>query len=193
MSDEAALVARAARGDREAFDALLRPRWERFFRIALRIVGDAEDARDVAQKAALRLWQTLDRFRPGEDLDGWIYRMVTNLAIDSLRRRRARPEDAGRDLDAMSAHLADPGPNPEHRALVAELESALEAATRDLAPRQKAVFVLSRVEGLSHLEIARMLDMAPSTARNHLFQARAHVARRLRAHFPHLLGAEDTE
>lgn len=190
-TEDAALIARAARGDREAFDAILRPRWDRLFRIALRIVGDPEDARDVAQRAALRLWETLDRFRPGEDLDAWIYRMATNLAIDSLRRRRARPESAVAPAVLASVEPSDPRPDPERRVLASELERALEVVTADLAPRQKAVFVLARIEGMTPSEIARVLDMAPSTARNHLFQARAHVARRLRELFPGLLGGDD--
>jgi len=178
------LIARAAAGDRAAFDALVRPRWERIFRIALRIVGEREDAQDVAQRACLRLWQTLDRFRPGEDLDGWIYRMVTNLAIDALRRRRARREEAV----PAAPRPAPVAGQPEHRLLAAELERALEEATADLPPRQKAVFVLARVEGLAPTEIARMLDLAPSTVRNHLLQARAHVARVLERRFPGLIG-----
>lgn len=190
-TEDAALIARAVRGDREAFDAILRPRWDRLFRIALRIVGDPEDARDVAQRAALRLWETLDRFRPGEDLDAWIYRMATNLAIDSLRRRRARPESAVAPAVLAAVEPSDPHPDPERRVLASELERALDTVTADLAPRQKAVFVLARIEGMTPSEIARVLDMAPSTARNHLFQARAHVARRLRQLFPGLLGGDD--
>ena len=79
-------------------------------------------------------------------------------------------------------------PGPEGRVLAGELEQALDEVTRDLPERQKAVFVLARVEGLAPIEIARLLDVAPSTVRNHLFQARAHVARRLRERFPGLLG-----
>ncbi len=180
---ERRLIVRAAAGDRRAFDALVRPRWERIYRIALRIVGEREDAQDVAQRACLRLWQTLARFRPGEDLDGWIYRMVTNLAIDTLRRRRTRREEPV--LPEVREHA---GALPENRLLAAELERALQVATEQLPPRQKAVFVLARVEGLEPVEIARMLGVAPSTVRNHLFQARAHVARVLARRFPGLLG-----
>lgn len=188
MSDDARLIARAASGDRDAFDALVRPRWPRMFRIALRIVGEREEAEDVAQQACFRLWETLDRFRVGEDLDGWIYRMVVNLAIDALRRRRARPEDAAADPAPLRR---DPAPGPEGRVLAAELEEALDLVTRDLPERQKAVFVLARVEGMAPIEIARLMELAPSTVRNHLFQARAQVARRLREHFPGLLGERE--
>ncbi len=187
MSDDA-LIARAARGDRAAFDELARPRWPRLVRIAQRIVGDPAEAQDVAQQALLRLWQTLDRFRQGEDLDGWIYRMAVNLALDALRRRRARPE-AHRAAEATSLPLVDPAAGPEDRVLAAELERALEDVTSDLAPRQKAVFVLSRVEGLPAADIAALLGITASTVRNTLFQVRAIVARRLRERYPGLLGS----
>ncbi len=187
MSGEADLIVRAAAGDREAFDALIGPRWERLHRIAGRVTGDWDEARDVAQQVALRLWQTLSRFRPGEDLDGWIYRMTVNLAIDALRKRQARREDLLAEVpDAAAPRPAGAGRGPLERVLAHELEAALQDCTRELAPRQKAVFVLARVEGLEPSEIARMMDLAPSTVRNHLFQARAAVARRMQARYPEL-------
>lgn len=189
---EADLIQRAARGDRGAFDALLEPRWGQIYRVALRIVGHREEAEDVAQSASLRLWNTLGRFRTGEDLDGWIYRMVVNLSIDALRRRRARPAPvpAGRTEDTPAPELRDGAPDPEQRILVRELESALERITADLPPRQKAVFVLTRIEGFSASETARILGVAPSTVRNHLLQVRTQLARRLGERFPGILGGE---
>ncbi|MBP7149427.1 MAG: sigma-70 family RNA polymerase sigma factor [Acidobacteria bacterium] len=184
MAGDAELIARALGGDGEAFDALIGSRWERMFRIAWRIVGDAEDARDVAQQSCLRLWETLGRFRIGEDLDGWIYRMTVNLAIDALRRRQARPEEPWPAAPAEPVPAAGPGPEELLRAR--ELDAALQEVTHDLPPRQKAVFVLARIEGLSGAEIAAMLGLAPSTVRNHLFQARAVVGRRLAEKFPGL-------
>ncbi len=187
---ETELIRRAAAGDREAFDGLLAPRWERIFRIALRIVGHWDEAQDVAQQACLRLWEKLGRFELGEDLDGWIYRIVANLSIDALRRRRARPEAPMPEELASSSSpaLHAKGASPEARVLARELERALEVLTAALPPRQKAVFVLSRVEGLSAAEIARVLSIAPSTVRNHLFQLRVVLARGLKERFPGLLG-----
>ncbi|MCU0223763.1 MAG: RNA polymerase sigma factor [Acidobacteria bacterium] len=151
------------------------------------MTGDWDEARDVAQQVALRLWQTLSRFRPGEDLDGWIYRMTVNLAIDALRKRQARREDLLAEVpDAAALRPAGAGRGPLERALAHELEAALQDCTRELPPRQKAVFVLARVEGLEPSEIARMMDLAPSTVRNHLFQARAAVARRMQVRYPDL-------
>ena len=186
------LVIRAVRGERTAFDRLIAPRWERIYRIALRITGNREEAEDVAQQACLRLWNRLGSFRIGEDLDAWIYRMVVNLAIDALRREKARPERSAIAPGPMErpAEPVDRAPGPEQQVLARELERALEAVTADLPPRQKAVFVLTRIEGFSAAETARMLDVAPSTVRNHLFQLRAQIARRLRQDYPGLLGID---
>ena len=191
MNDESALLQRAVRGDREAFDALVRSRWGRLVRLAARIVGDEGEAQDVAQEAVLRVWTTLDRLRPDANLDVWVKRIVTNLAIDVLRRRRARPESR---VVAQVEETALPhaGAAPDETLFARELEDALRKVTRDLPPRQKAVFVLARVEGLSTEEIAETLDVTPSTVRNTLFQARAAIARRLRAEFPGLLGVRGT-
>ncbi|MFN7964448.1 MAG: RNA polymerase sigma factor [Acidobacteriota bacterium] len=178
------LIGRAARGDREAFDALIGPRWDRIFRIAWRITSDREEGQDVAQRACLRLWENLSRFRLGEDLDGWIYRMTVNLALDAIRRRRARPE-------TPVAFVPEPeslGRGPLDSVLAHELERALQDVTRDLAPRQKAAFVLVRIEGLEPTDAAAVLGVAPSTVRNHLFQARAAISARLRERHPKLLG-----
>lgn len=187
--DEAGLIQEAARGNREAFDALVGPRWPRMVRIAFRITGNEEDARDVAQQACLRLWTNLDRFRPGEDLDGWIYRIVVNLALDSLRRHKARPDRGAAELPP-EIPSPDRAAGPEAALLARELERAFSAVTAGLPPRQKAVFVLARVEGMNSAQIAGLLGITESTVRNTLFQARAAVSRKLRERFPGLLGQE---
>jgi RNA polymerase sigma-70 factor (ECF subfamily) len=186
------LVRRAVAGDRDAFDALIAGRWERMYRIALRVVGEREEARDVAQNACLRLWETLERFREDEDLDAWIYRMVVNLAIDATRRRRARPAE-GRVPRDESAEPAPVETGPEARLLHGELERALQELTDALPARQKAAFVLTRIEGLSASRVAEILGVAPSTVRNQVFQARAVLARGLRERFPRLIGDEGAQ
>jgi RNA polymerase sigma-70 factor (ECF subfamily) len=187
MADESVWLEQAVRGDREAFDALIRPRWARMVRLAARVVGDEGDAQDVAQEAVLRVWRTLDRFRPGEVLDAWIHRIVVNLAVDCLRRRRARPESRSAGV-AAELPLRDPAAGPEANLFARELEDALQEVTRDLPARQKAVFVLARIDGLPTAQIAEILGVTESTVRNTLFQARAAIARGLRERRPKLLG-----
>ncbi|RMG45465.1 MAG: RNA polymerase sigma factor [Acidobacteria bacterium] len=192
MSRERELIRRAAAGDRDAFDRLVEGRWARIHRIARRITGDGEEAKDVAQQTCLRLWRELRRFQEERELDAWIYRMTVNLSIDALRRRRARPDREGVPVeDLAERRMPRAGSGPDVRLFALELERALQAVTRDLPPRQKAVFVLARTEGMSAGEIGRLLGIAPSTVRNHLFQVRARIAERLRREFPGLIGEDE--
>ena len=96
--DEEFLLGRVRRGDRDAFEELVRRKSDKAYRLARRVVGDDEDARDVVQGALLRVWGERARFRPGSAFDPWFHRIVVNLAIDTLRRetvqRRSRTQAA---------------------------------------------------------------------------------------------------
>jgi DNA-directed RNA polymerase specialized sigma24 family protein len=81
------LVLKAASGDEQAFEALIRRKREKVFWIAYRIIGDEEDARDIAQQTFIRLWKVLDRFKQEQSFDTWLYRITVNLAIDHYRSR----------------------------------------------------------------------------------------------------------
>jgi len=183
VTDERELLRRAVRGDRDAFGALVRPRWDLAWRVALRVVGDPEEAKDVVQAACLDTWRNAARIRPEQGFEAWFLRTVVHRAIDALRRRRARPEEARGELPEP------PRPRPGTRGPAAELEArelerALREATAGLSPRRRAVFVLCRVEGWSIERTARVLGMSPSTVRSHLLEARREVSRRLAGRWP---------
>ncbi len=183
MTDERELLRRAVRGDRDAFGALVRPRWDLAWRVALRVVGDPEEAKDVVQAACLDTWRNAARIRPEQGFEAWFLRTVVHRAIDALRRRRARPEELRDELPEP------PRPRPGTRGPAAELETrqleeALRDATSTLSPRRRAVFVLCRVEGWSVDRAARVLGMSPSTVRSHLQEARREVSRHLAGRWP---------
>jgi RNA polymerase sigma-70 factor (ECF subfamily) len=189
MRDDAALVDRlraAARGDRKAFEEVVLLKREAVVRIARRIVGDPEDARDVAQAVFLKLWKVLRRFDVERRFDTWLYRITVNAAIDHLRERGPRgmiqplPEDP-------SALAATGTPGAAGEADLAELRRAFLRLAAALAPKQRAVFVLREIEGLDTPEIARMLGVAESTVRNHLLQARQILRRGLIRDYPGLV------
>ena len=165
------LIRAAAAGDRDAFSSLVVLKRERVVRTAFQIVGDMEDARDVAQGVFLRLWRVLQRFDLERRFDTWLYRITVNAAIDFLRDRGPKgflqplPEDGGAELPST-----DPGAD----ALVdrSRLQRAFLRLAAKLAPKQRAVFVLKEIEGLDTDEVARVLGISESTVRNHLHQAR---------------------
>jgi RNA polymerase sigma-70 factor (ECF subfamily) len=193
MRDDAALVDRlraAARGDRKAFEEVVLLRRETVVRIARRIVGNPEDARDVAQAVFLKLWKVLRRFDVERRFDTWLYRITVNAAIDHLRERGPRgmiqplPDDP-------SALVAAAPAGAGREADLADLRRAFLRLAAGLAPKQRAVFVLREIEGLDTPEIARMLGVAESTVRNHLLQARQILRRGLIRDYPGLVPPKD--
>lgn len=184
MTDEARLIARAAAGDRQAFEELVRSRMERVFWTAFQVVGDEDEARDVAQQVFIRLWTILPRYRPGQPFDTWLHRITVNRAIDAWRRNRARRE--GPESEAAQA-VAPLSGGPDAALDRDEVQRIFLRLARRLSPQQRAVFVLREMNGLDHQEVARILGLSPSTVRNHLHQARRTLRRGLAALYPEYL------
>ena len=182
MTDEARLIRDAAAGDRDAFERLVRSRQARVFWTAFQVVGNEEDARDVAQEVFIRLWRSLPRYRPEQRFDTWLYRITVNLAIDACRRRRARPELAAAETGEIAAPHGAGGPADALRS--DEVQRIFLRLARRLSAQQRAVFVLKEMNGLDNSEIARVMELSPSTVRNHLHQARKSLRRGLAALYP---------
>jgi RNA polymerase sigma-70 factor (ECF subfamily) len=180
------LIRAAAGGDRRAFEDLVLLKRERVIRTAFQIVGDLEDAKDVAQGVFLKLWRVLQRFELDRKFDTWLYRITVNAAIDFIRDRGPRgflqplPDDAG-------DKLADPAPGVEEALDLGALQRAFLRLAARLAPKQRATFVLKEIEGLRTAEVARVLGITESTVRNHLLQARRMLRDGLERDYPGLL------
>lgn len=186
MRDEAELIRSAAEGDSSAFEELVLLKRSRVVRIAYRITGDLEDARDVAQWVFVRLWKVLGRFDPGRRFDTWLHRITVNAALDLLRRKG--PQNVLQPLpDAPEVLGADGAPSPDRSLDLAELERAFLRLSARLAPKQRAAFVLREIEGLSTEDVARALGVRESTVRNHLLQARRVLRAGLEREYPHLV------
>ena len=182
---EEELVRKAQSGDRLAFDELIR-RYDRdVLRLALNIVRRPEDARDVYQEGFLRAYRNIQRFRFECSFYTWLYRIVTNVALDYLRRRNTRreeqappssPEVAGRDFFDQQPEPAVSA-NPEKRLLGRELARQIRGAMSLLSPRERMVFELKHYHGMRLRAIGEMLGTSEETAKNSLFRA----TRKLRA------------
>ncbi len=182
--DMADLVARAAAGEREAFDELVRQTHRDAFGLALRLTGDEEDARDVVQDAYLRAYRGIDRFRGDARFSTWLYRIVANCASTHTSRRRRHRHDSFVDDDTIPD--LRPHADPEGQAEVAALRNQLDEAIRDLPPRLRSVIVLRDVYDLPHEAIADELGISVSAAKVRLHRAR----RRLREQVFPLPGEE---
>ncbi len=186
MRDELELIRDASAGDRAAFDELVRLKRERVVRTAYQVTGDLDDALDVAQSVFVRLWQTLGRFDARRRFDTWLYRVTVNAAIDFIRGRG--PKGVLQSLpDDPSDLVAESGPDMESRLDLAALQRAFSRLAGQLAPKQRTAFVLREIEGLETTEVARVMGVAESTVRNHLFQARKALKAGLERDYPELV------
>jgi RNA polymerase sigma-70 factor (ECF subfamily) len=171
---DAELMRDAAAGDRAAFDVLVGRHAERTLRLALRVLGDAAEAEEVAQEALLRAWQAAAAFDPARaQFTTWLHRITLNLAIDRTRRRAAAPP-AG---EAVLAGLADPTPGPEAAAVAAQDRALLAAALAQLPARQRAAIALAYEDGLSGAEAAAALDVSERALEGLLRRARLMLRR----------------
>ena len=180
--DERTLVADAQSGNRAAFEELVR-RYDRdVLRLALKLMKRPEDARDVYQDAFLKVYRNLHRFRFECSFYTWLYRIVTNVCLDHLRRRQARPEDQAPELS--SAHhdegITDfferqrehrPTLDPERQLFGKEIQARIATAMERLSPRERVVFELKHYQGLKLRAIGDALGTTEETVKNSLFRA----------------------
>jgi len=186
LAEEQALVRKAQAGDRLAFEELVRRHDREVLRLSLNLVHRPEDARDIYQESFLRVYRNLHRFRFECSFYTWIYRIVTNLALDHLRRRTSRREDqapVSEDVESGTRDFFDRQPalsataNPEKQLLGQELGRHIEQAMKLLSPRERLVFEMKHHHGLRLRAIGDMLGTTEETAKNSLFRA----TRKLRA------------
>jgi RNA polymerase sigma-70 factor, ECF subfamily len=166
------LVDKARAGDMDAYEVLIRRHRDRIYRIALRMLGSADDAEDVAQDVAIQLWTALAGFAGSSTFTTWLYRIVVNRCLNHLRgRRHTRPI---LDADAPAA------PGAEETVIAGQRAAATARAIAALPPDLRAVLVLHQLEGLSYREVAAITNLTESTVRGRLHRARLHLLDELR-------------
>jgi RNA polymerase sigma-70 factor (ECF subfamily) len=178
VEPDAALIARAAAGDREAFGALVLRYQESVRRVTRAVTGHAEDGDDAAQDAFLSALDRLETYDPSRPFGPWLMRIASNAAIDLVRRRAVRA------ALPLEPYVAATGPSPAADAEAAEIRRELGAALAELPPRQRAAVTLFDVEGYAHAEIAGILGVPEGTVRSDVFHARRTLRKALRAYGP---------
>lgn len=164
--NDSGLAQAAARGDRDAFGRLVLEHALAARRVAYAVLGNWEDAEDVVQEAALAAWQAVDRYDPARAFRPWFLRIVSNAALDQVRRRRVRR------AEVLSETVAHRGPSPEDLADRALVRGHLGEALAALPERQRVAVVMFDLEGFSHAEIAETLGVPEGTVRSYVFHAR---------------------
>jgi RNA polymerase sigma-70 factor (ECF subfamily) len=178
-SFERGLLEQCRRGDAQAFARLVALHEGMVFNLAARLLGDPEEARDVAQEVFLQVYRTLGRFEGRSTLKTWIYRIVVNQCRNRQRWWRRRRKDRSCPIDALTpadeARLAEQGPRtegPEERLERRERARAVQSALLGLSFEHRAVLLLREVEGLSGEEIAGALSLPEGTVKSRLSRAR---------------------
>lgn len=185
--EDRVLIARAQQGDRAAFRQLVDRHQRRAFAIALSLVRDDNDARELVQDAFLRVYKSLGTFQGGSSFFTWLYRIITNLSIDLIRKpgRQLVDIDEARfeTDDSLEADFpllsrvdgADPVDVVRRREIGGRLAEALDA----LPPYHRSVIVMREVEGLSYEEMAVAMGVSKGTIMSRLFHARQKLQKAL--------------
>ena len=172
---EKELVRAAAGGDESAFSELVRMYENKAYHLALRMVGNAEDAYDVAQDAFLAAWRGLPSFRGESGFSTWLYRLVSNAAIDHLRRTKHQRGNVSLDDEELNLDAPDNSPTPQEAAEEKDLKEAVAAGLRELSDDPRTVLVMREVQELSYEEIAESLQLDLGTVKSRISRARTHL------------------
>jgi RNA polymerase sigma-70 factor, ECF subfamily len=178
-SEDDDLIREAQRGERASFDSLVRRYDQSVLRLALHMLGNEQDAQDVHQEAFLKAYRHLANFRFECSFYTWLYRIVTNLCLDHLRRRKSRREDPATVLDShgdemdLMANVSDTRAmaNPARELDRKRMGQSINDALDKLTPRERTVFELKHYQGLKLRTIGEMLSTTEETAKNTLFRA----------------------
>ncbi len=176
-ADELMLIRSAQRGDRAAFDALVRAYDRNVLRLILRVVRSPDEARDLYQEAFLKVYRSLGGFRLEARFSTWLYRLVTNVCLDHLRRQGTRKEvqppvndETGQELfQTLPDHR--PGVDPDRATRSKEISRRIQKALEGLNPRERMVFELKHYQGLKLRAIGELCGTTEQTVKNSLFRA----------------------
>jgi RNA polymerase sigma-70 factor (ECF subfamily) len=176
--DETALIRAAQQGDQEAFAQLVRAYDQSVLRLAMNLLRSPDDAQDVYQEAFLRVYRNLQNFRFDCSFHTWLYRIVTNLCLDQMRKRKVRkeeptvvttPEGPVDRMDSVAEQRVDG--DPQRHMFSGQLRRRVKEVLATLTPRERMVFELRHYQGLRLRRIGEILGTSEEAAKNCLFRA----------------------
>ena len=176
--DEAVLIRAAQHGDHYAFEQLVQAYDQSVLRLALNLLRSSEDASDIYQEAFLRVYRNLHTFRFDCSFHTWLYRIVTNLCLDHLRKRKVRKEESPvvdtseGPVDRMEIVQEERAEsNPQRKLLSAQLNGRIQTVLQELTPRERMVFEMRHYQGMRLRAIGEILGTTEEAAKNCLFRA----------------------
>jgi RNA polymerase sigma-70 factor (ECF subfamily) len=168
-TERKSVLERARSGDLAAFEEIVAAHQRMVYRVALRLLGRAEDVQDVAQEVLLKLYRNLRKLRDDQHVVAWLYRVTVNACQDALRKRPDWPE--------LASDFPSTGADPESQTSFTQRKRILVAALRRLGVKERAAIVLREIEGLPTEEVARILGSTEVTVRSQISTARAKLRR----------------
>jgi RNA polymerase sigma-70 factor (ECF subfamily) len=175
--NEQHLLERSKAGDVAAFEELIEAYQKKIFNLAFRIVGNYDDAADLAQEALIRIFRSIANFREQSSFSTWIYRITTNVCLDEIRKRKnakvlSLDEEIHMEDGEMKRQIMSDDPQPDEVAEREELRSLVDGAIKSLPEDQRLVLTLRDIQGLSYEEISKILDCPSGTVKSRINRAR---------------------
>jgi RNA polymerase sigma-70 factor, ECF subfamily len=177
-TDERSLIRAAQRGDSAAFEQLVRSYDSNVLRMAYNLLHSEEDARDIYQEAFLRVYRKLPEFRFDSAFSTWLYRIVANLCLDQIRKRKVRKEEAAlRETAAGEVDRLQFVPesradvDPQRQLMSTEVKNRIQEVLGELTPRERLVFEMRHYQGMRLRAIGESLGVTEEAAKNCLFRA----------------------
>ncbi len=181
-TDDLTLVERVRTGDQRAFKLLVERYQRKIYSVALGMLKDKEEARDVAQEAFVKVYRYIDHFKGDASFYTWLYRITVNICIDAMRKKGSvRANEAVEFDESVKMDMAEAnigaigsrlGTNPQKAALRAELAQRITDAISQLPEAHREILLLREVEGMSYEDLARTLNVPKGTVMSRLFHAR---------------------
>ena len=181
------LVRRLQKGDDAAFEEFVSTYEKKIYTLALRQIGNAQDAQDITQEVFLRVYRNIGSFRAESRLSTWVYQITMNACIDATRRRARRVEVTPMYTDEdgeeqTPIELPDESYAPEKMFEQTSLREQIKEGLEHLSEEHRRILVLRDINGLSYTEIAEVLNLSEGTVKSRLFRARDRMCTFLRAH-----------
>lgn len=176
-NNEQLLIERSKNGDVSAFEMLIEAYQKKVFNLAYRIIGNYDDANDIAQEAFIRIFRSISGFRGQSSFSTWIYRITTNVCLDEIRKRKNKSvqyldDDIQTDDGEMQRQIISDDPLPEEIAERKELRAAINDSLGELKEEYRIIITLRDIQGMSYEEIAKVLDCPTGTVKSRINRAR---------------------
>jgi len=171
------IVKQIIKGDQAAFKALIEKYQQYAFSLAFRILCDEDEAKDAVQESFIKIWKSIKKYDQKMKFSTWIYKIVTNSAIDRLRSIKRIGMESMDDATQNSGSNLNYNPDKEYDNR--ELAKLIRTISGELPEKQKLVFVMRDIQGMSSIEVENILDIPADTVKSNLYHARKVVKEKL--------------